>query len=68
MTTHRSSVPQLQSQVISRRRVLLSIGANAVALPMVSWLTSSRAQAADDYEPLNRFPRMVHDPFSAATT
>ena len=63
MTTHRSSVPQLQSQMISRRRVLWSIGVNATALPMVNWLTSSSAQAADSYEPLNRFPRMVHEYF-----
>ncbi len=41
----------------------MSIGAHAAALPTLSWLNRSSAQAADEYEPLNRFPRMVHEFF-----
>ncbi len=63
MTTDRSSKPQLPSQVISRRQVLLSIGAHSAALPVLTWLNASSALAADVDEPLNRFPRMVHEFF-----
>jgi cephalosporin-C deacetylase-like acetyl esterase len=49
--------------VISRRRILLSVGTHAAALPLLSWLNTSSALAADVYEPLNRFPRMVNEFF-----
>ena len=42
---------------------MLSIGSHAATLSALSWLDISSAQAADDYEPLNRFPRMVHEFF-----
>jgi cephalosporin-C deacetylase-like acetyl esterase len=55
---------QLPSQIISRRRALLSMGVQAAVLPAFSWLNIPAASAADDdYEPLNRFPRMVHEFF-----
>ncbi len=41
----------------------MSIGSHAAALPALSWLNPSSAQAADDDQPLNRFPRMVHEFF-----
>lgn len=63
MTMSRSSQSQLHRQTISRRRVLISIGANATALPVLGWLSNSSTRAADAYEPLNRFPRMVHEFF-----
>lgn len=47
----------------SRRRVLQTIGAHAAAVPLLSWLQTPTAFAAEDYEPLNRFPRMVHEFF-----
>lgn len=63
MKTSQSSQSQLRRQAISRRRVLVSIGAHAAALPTLSWLNASPAIAADEYQPLNRFPRMVHEFF-----
>lgn len=61
MTTDQSSRQQLQCRAISRRRVLQSIGAQATALPLLGWMDISKALAADVAEPLNRFPRMVHE-------
>ena len=63
MTVDRSSTSPSPSQAISRRRVLCTIGAHAVALPILSWLDDSTALAVDTYEPLNRYPRMVHEFF-----
>ncbi|TWU12106.1 Acetyl xylan esterase (AXE1) [Symmachiella macrocystis] len=63
MKTDRSPTLQQQVQAISRRHVLLSIGSNAAALTALNWLHPTSALAADDYEPLNRFPRMVHEWF-----
>lgn len=55
--------PQPSSCQVSRRHVLQSIGAHAAALPLLGWLDCAPARAANDYEPLNRFPRMVHEFF-----
>jgi len=63
MKADRLPRPQLPIPLISRRRALLSIGANAAVLPALGWLDSSTALAADTYDPLNRFPRMVHEFF-----
>jgi len=60
MTIDQASRPQLKRHQISRRRVLQSIGAHAAA---INWLSYSSALAAEGYEPLNRFPRMVHEFF-----
>ena len=63
MPPDQASSPQLKRHLLSRRHVLQSIGAHAAALPLLGWLDCSAASAADDYEPLNRFPRMVHEFF-----
>ncbi|HUG69936.1 MAG TPA: acetylxylan esterase [Pirellulaceae bacterium] len=63
MTKNRLPQPQRPSCQISRRRALQSIGTHATALPLLHWLSSSTALAAEVYEPLNRFPRMVHEFF-----
>ena len=47
---------------VNRRQWLAMAGAGAALLPATNlWLPL--AQAADDLEPLNRFPRMVHEAF-----
>lgn len=61
MTTDRSSDSQLSDSRISRRQALLSAGACATVWPVFSWLDAAPAFATD--EPLNRFPRMVHEFF-----
>ena len=65
MTIDRSFKPQLHSHQVSRRRVLQTIGAQAAAVPVLSWLNAYTALAANEkeYDPLNRFPRMVHEFF-----
>lgn len=46
------------------RRQLIQLGASqALALPMIHQWLATDLQAADEYEPLNRFPRMVHEWF-----
>lgn len=67
MITDRSSRPlpiaAVSSQALSRRRILQVIGAHAAAMPVLGWLDNSTAIAADTDEPLNRYPRMVHEFF-----
>lgn len=63
MTTDQVSTLRLKRDQLSRRRALQSIGAHAAALPLLGWLDCSVASAADDYQSLNRFPRMVHEFF-----
>ncbi len=63
MTANRSSKPHLPPHAVSRRRALVSIGSHAAAWPAIGWLMECPAHAADSYEPLNRFPRMVHEFF-----
>ena len=63
MPPDQASSPQLKRHLLSRRHVLQSIGTHAAALPLLGWLDCPAASAADDYEPLNRFPRMVHEFF-----
>ena len=63
METDRSPTQQQQVPAISRRHVLLSIGSNAAALAALNWLHPTSALAAEGFEPLNRFPRMVHEWF-----
>ena len=63
MPPDQASSPQLKRHLLSRRHVLQSIGAHAAALPLLGWLDCPAASAADDYEPLNCFPRMVHEFF-----
>jgi len=48
---------------VTRRRILQTLAAHGAALPVASWIGSSAASAAEEYEPLNRFPRMVHEFF-----
>jgi cephalosporin-C deacetylase-like acetyl esterase len=63
MTTDRSIETRQGDEPITRRRILQTIGAQAAAVPVVSWLSSSTTFAAEETEPLNRFPRMVHEFF-----
>ncbi|MCA9123701.1 MAG: acetylxylan esterase [Planctomycetaceae bacterium] len=63
MRSDRSTKLALPSPAISRRRVLHTIGVHAASLPVLSWLRNSNTLAADTYEPLNRYPRMVHEFF-----
>jgi dienelactone hydrolase/pimeloyl-ACP methyl ester carboxylesterase len=45
----------------SRRQLLQLAGAQTLAAPIAySWLTS-HSDAAEEYKPLNRYPRMVHE-------
>lgn len=48
---------------LSRRQLLRSATGQAMALPIVHQLLAGDLRAADEYEPLNRFPRMVHEWF-----
>ena len=60
--TH-SSVPGTAApSVLTRRRLLRSLAASTAAVPAISWLQEASA-FADEIQPLNRFPRMVHDFF-----
>jgi len=43
--------------------MLQTLGAHAAAVPMLTRLGSPTVFAADEYQPLNRFPRMVHEFF-----
>lgn len=45
----------------SRRRFLPTLAA-PLAVPMTGWITGD-AFAAEELQPLNRFPRMVHEYF-----
>jgi cephalosporin-C deacetylase-like acetyl esterase len=48
---------------LSRRQLLRSATGQAIALPIIQQLLAADLRAADEYEPLNRFPRMVHEWF-----
>lgn len=52
-----------ESTNVSRRQVLISAAGQALALPLVQHLAVDDLHAADSYEPLNRYPRMVHEWF-----
>ena len=58
---HTSQLSQIG--VIPRRRMLQTLVAQAATAPLLRCLSSSTALAADEFEPLNRFPRMVHEFF-----
>ncbi|WP_240928067.1 alpha/beta hydrolase family protein [Thalassoroseus pseudoceratinae] len=64
MSIDRPASLQRDVPMISRRRLLMSIGANAAAIPVLNWLAPS-AFAADTSEPMQRFPRMVQEWFIA---
>lgn len=61
MKLDRTDFSQTHGREISRRQAFVSIGAGVVALPVLSGLDTAAALAADDTEPMNRFPRMVHE-------
>ena len=64
MTTRRDAQHDLPGSTLTRRRLLQTVSAGAVTGSTLSWLSPSRLIAADEQvEPLNRFPRMVHDFF-----
>ncbi len=63
MTVHRDSRGPRQSREVSRRRALQSLGTHVAAMPVIAWLNSPNAVTAQEREPLNRFPRMVHEFF-----
>lgn len=47
----------------SRRRLLQLAAGQLLAIPMIDCCLTADLRAADDYEALNRFPRMVHEWF-----
>jgi dienelactone hydrolase/pimeloyl-ACP methyl ester carboxylesterase len=49
--------------LVTRRRILQTVAAHVAAVPVASWFNSSTTFAAEELEPLNRFPRMVHEFF-----
>ena len=63
MKMDQSPPRQPQGRELSRRRALLSIGVSTAALPLFGWFDTTSALAADELEPMNRFPRMVHEWF-----
>jgi len=63
MTTDRPREHPDNSRQVTRRRILQTIASHATAAPVISWLSSSTAFADGEVEPLNRFPRMVHEFF-----
>ncbi len=64
MTTRRDAQHESHSSTFTRRRLLQTISAGAVTGSTLSWLSPTRLIAADEQvDPLNRFPRMVHDFF-----
>ncbi len=63
VNTAQSTTQQAQIRELSRRQVLLSIGASTAGLPLFSWLNPTALFAADKLEPMNRFPRMVQEWF-----
>ncbi len=61
MSSHRSTTGLAPRQPISRRHLLRTAGACAAAVPVLhGW---DAARGADPPEPLQRFPRMVHEYF-----
>jgi len=48
---------------LNRRHLLRAAGVHALGLPLVQSLTARDAAAAEDLQPLNRFPRMVQEFF-----
>lgn len=63
MPTDRLMTRQNDDDLVTRRRILQTVMAHAAAVPVASWINSSTAFAAEEFEPLNRFPRMVHEFF-----
>ena len=61
MRTDRSLTAKPRTQVTSRRQLLASLGWQASAISAFSLLDHTSANAADERERLNRFPRMVHE-------
>jgi len=53
----------LRQDTVSRRGLLKAAMLHAGAVPLLTSLTESNAFAADKYEPLNHFPRMVQQYF-----
>lgn len=52
-----------RSDCVSRRRLLQTAAAHLIAVPLVPAIGSRQAMADESFEPLNRFPRMVHEYF-----
>lgn len=63
MTTPQWSKPNVKPPAVSRRQILFSGGAQAVALPLALGLEHADLFAGEGDEALNRFPRMVHEFF-----
>lgn len=55
-------LPEAGGHSVSRRRMLRDVGLQITAVPVLSCMTTGVGAAAE-YEPLNRFPRMVHEYF-----
>lgn len=55
--------PELKKVAVSRRDLLALAVAQSALLPATGLLPGSRCAAADERQPLNRFPRMVHEFF-----
>lgn len=63
MKTDRSPSAPLGIPAMSRRGALLSIAAHTTSWQVLSGLDCSTALADDGFDPLHRFPRMVHEWF-----
>jgi len=60
---HEEIPEQARRYQLSRRLLLRAAGAHALSLPLVQLLIARNASAADEIQPMNRFPRMVQEFF-----
>jgi len=54
---------QLLVPSVSRRRLFQVAAGQAITLPLINQWMLADVHAAENYEPLNRFPQMVHEWF-----
>ena len=57
------SARTLYTDQVSRRWALQCAAGQALAIPLLQHIAGSHTHAAETYEPLNRYPRMVHEWF-----
>lgn len=60
---HDTMAAKCRQHQLNRRHLLRAAGVHALGLPLVQSLTARDAAAAEDLQPLNRFPRMVQEFF-----
>lgn len=63
MTTDQMMERREIASPMTRRRILQTVAAHAAAVPAAFHFGSGSAFADEQFEPLNRFPRMVHEFF-----